>query len=110
MQTIQTEDDKAAEAIARLRFPMSLCLDGPGAVHDETGPNQGGYQGLPSIGMLVGEDDHEPSVWSQRSVTRAERAGHAVFIVLLGALFVTAKSAGVVYEFAIVGDMIPFGA
>ena len=60
--------------------------------------------------MLVGEHDHEPPVWLQRSVTRAERAGHAVFIILLGPLSVATKSAGVVYEFAVVGDMIPFRA
>ena len=38
LQTIQTEDDKAAEAIARFAI-AHLRLDGPGAVHDETGPN-----------------------------------------------------------------------
>ena len=68
LQTIQTEDDKSgggnrSVAVAHLR------LDGPGTVHDETGPNQGGYQGLPSIGMLVGEHYHEPPVWLQRSMT-----------------------------------------
>ena len=59
--------------------------------------------------MLVGEHDHEPPVRLQRSVTRAERAGHAVFIILLGPLSVAAKSSRVVYEFAILYVMIPFG-
>ena len=109
LQTIQTEDDKAAEAIARGPGPH-FRLDGPRAVHDETGSNQGGYQGLPSIGMLVGEHYHEPPVWLQRSVTRAERTGHAIFIILLGPLSVATKSAGIVYKFAVVGVMVPFGA
>ena len=59
--------------------------------------------------MLVSEYDHEPPVRLQRSVTRAERTGHAVFIILLGPFFVATKSAGVVYEFTVVGAMIPFG-
>ena len=87
-----------------------LRLNGPRAVNDEAGPDQGGDQRLPGIGLLVGEHDHEPPVRPQRSVTRAEQTGHAVFIVLLGPLSVSVKSAGVVYELAVTGVMIPFGA
>ena len=109
MQTIQTEDDNAAEAIARLRFPISVWM-GQEPSTDETGPNQGGDQRLPGVGMFVGEHDHEPPVRPQRSVTRSERAGHTVLIVLLGLLFIAAKSAGIVYELTIILVMIPFGA
>ena len=67
LQTIQTEDARAADPRS-VRF-CHFRLDGPGAINDETGPNQGGDQRLPCLGLLVSKDNHEPSVRLQRSVT-----------------------------------------
>ena len=36
--------------------------DRPGSGHHEPGPDQRRHQGLPGIGVLVREDDHQPSV------------------------------------------------
>ena len=108
LQTIQTDEDRAADPSERVRLLISVWIGQdpsttkPARIRAATNVSQ-------ASGCLLANTTTSRPSGPQCSVTRAERAGHAVFIVLLRTLFVPTKSAGVVYEFAVICVMIPFG-
>ena len=93
-QTIQTDDERAADAKARVLRLLISVLNWPGTVDDESSAYQGAYQCFPSIRLLVGKNDHESPILSFRaSWQSAKRAGHTVFISSsLRSIFVAAES------------------
>ena len=87
---------------------LSLCLDRPGAVDDEAGPDKGCDKGLPSSRTLARKDNNKPPLRLERFPTRPEGLGHTVFVVLLGKSLVSIKATRIVDQFSIIGFGIPF--
>ena len=87
-----------------------LGPDGPGAHHHEAGPDQRGHQGLPSIRLLVREDDHQAAIFAERRMESAEGARHAVFVALLRGGTVATEAARIVDQLAVALVRAPLGS
>ena len=79
-----------------------------GASAPEASANNGGYQGLPGIGLFMGKDNNKPTIRLQSFMTGLECTKHTIFIVCFRLLSVTIKAASLINEFTVFTLMIPF--
>ena len=97
------EPDRGCERRGRQRTSAiaHLRLYWPARINDESGTDDRADQSFPSIGTFIREDDDHAAVGNERAVASLEGAEHPVFVCFLRCCFVTSKSAGIIYKFAV---------